>query len=106
MPKKPKDLAEEIVQEIIQIFANREYPEHFRVIFSQVAGQKTITYSRDRKQYNNFLDTCQRRFFRRLDTNEKTWRFWPREARRYLGIEEVLPQPEPVVLRKQDGLLF
>lgn len=81
MPKKPKDLAEEIVQEIIRIFAKREDPEHFKVIFSRVAGQKTITYSRDRRRYNNFLDTCQRRFFRRLSTNEDGWRIWHRKQR-------------------------
>jgi hypothetical protein len=107
MPKKPKDLAEEIVQEIIRIFAKREDPEHFKVIFSRVAGQKTITYSRDRRRYNNFLDTCQRRFFRRLSTNEDGWRIWPTKARRYLGIPEAPPpQPQPVVLRKQEGLPF
>lgn len=101
MARKLKDLAEEITQEIIRIFANREYSEHFRVIFAEVAGRKKITYGRDRKHYNNFLDTCQRRFFHRLGTNENAWRSWPKEARRYLGIPETPPpQPRPVVLRK------
>lgn len=107
MARKPKDLAEEITQEVIRIFANREYPEHFRVIFAQVAGQKTITYSRDRRQYNNFFSICQGRFFSRLSTNGDGWRSWPEKARRYLGIPETpIPQPRPVVLRKQEGLPF
>lgn len=107
MPKKPKDLAEEIVQEIIRIFAKCEDPEHFRVIFAKVAPRRGIVYSEDPRRYNNFLDTCQRRFFRRLGTNEDAWRSWPKNARRYLGLPETPPpQPQPVVFRKQERLLF
>lgn len=107
MPKKPTDLAEEITQEVIRIFSILDHPEHFRIVFSEVAKKKGLLYARERVRYNNFFSICQGRFFSRLSTNGDGWRSWPEKARRYLGISEAPPpQAKPVVLRKQDGLPF
>lgn len=109
MPKKmPDDLAQEITEEIIALFAKRRDPEFFGKIFKEVAGKHEICYSEEKKgQYNNFYRTCQGRFFSRLGTDPDGWRTYPEKARRYLGIPETPSQPKPPIMpRAQDTLPF
>jgi len=93
----PKDLAEEMVLEIIRSFARRDHPGRFNIIFKRVAETKGLSYAADRHRYANFSSICKGRFFGHIGANKNDWKTWPEKARRYLKIpEKPAPKPRPV----------
>ncbi len=101
----PKELERAMTREVITRMAEGNESTKLREIIREVIRKKE--YEVRPESYPYFSRQVQNKFFSWLDTNTNEWRLFPGKARRYLGIPETpIPQPRPVVLRKQEGLPF